>query len=561
VLYFVARTALFRSSIRGGPAELIYQASRPLASPAVSPDGRWILLVQAGDPCDQLLVVAADGSRAGVLVEDWNFLMQPAWHPGGTRIAWVAWNHPFMPWQESTLCVADLSFASSLPAESQRFVLDPELAGRAVFQPSFSCDGEFLGLVGEAEAWANLAVLRNSGLSLHCRLQDRAEHWLPAWTQGLTTYGWSGDGKKLYFIRQRGGCSGLAEADPASAAWRPIAGEIDRFTSLRQPSVSPSGDGIALIASSPDSPDSVIVASSQGRIRLLHSSNPIPHDKPEVSPQEVHWKDNGVECHGIFTAPPPPFDRDAGQPALIKVHGGPTSASTASYNLENDFFTSRGYAVLELNYRGSTGYGRSYRQALDGQWGVADVEDVRSAALWLVRERLADPRRLVLSGGSSGGLTVLLALIRYPGIFGACLCRYPVTDLQAICRETHKFEKYYLESLVGPLPRYEAVYRQRSPLLHAGAIRDPIAVFQGEDDRVVPRSQTDQLAEALSRNGTPFLYHVFPGEGHGWRRPETILAYCRMVEEFLDRHLGALNTPAVRSTPGAPASRPQQASR
>jgi dipeptidyl aminopeptidase/acylaminoacyl peptidase len=221
-------------------------------------------------------------------------------------------------------------------------------------------------------------------------------------------------------------------------------------------------------------------------------------------------------------------------PLVIKLHGGPTSNYSANYDSETQFFTSRGYAVLALNYRGSTGYGQAYRQALSGKWGVHDVEDTHSAAAHLVKAKKVDPRRIILVGGSAGAFTAYLSLIRFPGFFQAAICRYGVTDLFELVKETHRFEAHYLDSLIGILPSDEAVFRSRSPALQADQIVDPVAIFQGSDDRVVPPAQSEAIVRSLKSRGVPYLYRLYEGEGHGWKKEDTILDYYHAVESFLN---------------------------
>jgi dipeptidyl aminopeptidase/acylaminoacyl peptidase len=221
----------------------------------------------------------------------------------------------------------------------------------------------------------------------------------------------------------------------------------------------------------------------------------------------------------------------------VLVHGGPTSQVTATWNPQAQFFATRGYAVLLPNYRGSTGYGRAYMLKLRRSWGIYDVEDARTGALALADRGLADRSRLVIMGGSAGGFTVLQSLVQYPGVYKAAICMFGVANQFTLAADTHKFEARYLDSLLGPLPEAAAVYRERSPIFHADRIRDPIAVFQGEIDRVVPREQSDSIVASLRARGVPHEYHVYPGEGHGWRKSETIDHFYRTVEAFLRTHV------------------------
>ena len=210
---------------------------------------------------------------------------------------------------------------------------------------------------------------------------------------------------------------------------------------------------------------------------------------------------------------------------------------TSTYNAAAQFFTSRGYAVLEVNHRGSTGYGRDYAQALRGTWGVVDVEDTAGGARYLAEAGLADGERLVIMGGSAGGYTVLQTLVTHPGLFKAALCLYGVSNLFTLAADTHKFEERYLDSLIGPLPEARARYRERSPIYFADRISDAIAIFQGAIDPVVPRAQSDLIVEILRRRGIPHEYHVYEGEGHGWRKRETIATFWAAVERFLKEYV------------------------
>jgi dipeptidyl aminopeptidase/acylaminoacyl peptidase len=224
-------------------------------------------------------------------------------------------------------------------------------------------------------------------------------------------------------------------------------------------------------------------------------------------------------------------------PLLVHVHGGPTSHVSSEYSPRAQFFATRGWAYLEVNYRGSTGYGRAYRDRLAGHWGLMDADDTVSGAQHLAARGLVDGERMAIMGGSAGGYTVLQALIRYPGVFRAGISMYGVTDLFSLATDTHKFEQHYTDSLVGALPGAAAEYRARSPLYAADKIRDAVAIFQGEEDRVVPKDQAESIVAALRRSGVPHEYHLYPGEGHGWRRPETIAGFYASVLRFLREHV------------------------
>jgi dipeptidyl aminopeptidase/acylaminoacyl peptidase len=242
--------------------------------------------------------------------------------------------------------------------------------------------------------------------------------------------------------------------------------------------------------------------------------------------------------HGLFYSPHNPSYTDNSLPPLvIIIHSGPTRQKWAEFEPRAQFFSSRGYGVLVVNYRGSTGYGRDYRQALEKQWGVIDVEDCLSGARFVTNQGWADPDMMVLLGSSSGGLTVLQALVTYPGVFRAGITLYGITNHLTLLENPPKFERFYSDWLLGPYPEYAGVYRERSPLFSADKIRDPVAVFQGGKDPIVPPDQAEQIVSALRKNGVPHEYHLYPEEGHGFKRAETVEDFYQKTLAFLEKYV------------------------
>ena len=308
--------------------------------------------------------------------------------------------------------------------------------------------------------------------------------------------------------------------------------------------ISVSDHGIALIASGGREPLRVIVVqpsdSDVSRTRILRRA--IAEEIPSTmysSPQAISWKGmDGGTAHGIYY---PPHNKDfkgLGKPSLVvKIHGGPTSQRFVQFDASNQYFATRGYAVLEVNYRGGTGYGRKYRNKLRGNWGIYDVQDAVSGAQHLIDQGLVDGSKIVIMGGSAGGFTVVKALEDYPGFFKAGINLFGVTNQFTLAADTHKFEKHYTDTLLGPLPQAAELYHERSPIFFADKIQDPIAVFQGEDDVVVPRAQSDELVESLRRRGVPHIYHLYAGEGHGFRKEETIQHMYTEIDKFLKQYV------------------------
>ncbi|MEM1009653.1 MAG: prolyl oligopeptidase family serine peptidase, partial [Myxococcota bacterium] len=253
--------------------------------------------------------------------------------------------------------------------------------------------------------------------------------------------------------------------------------------------------------------------------------------------QKCMWHSaDQTEVYGFYYPPTSPdYTSEGLPPVLVDVHGGPTAQRNVGFSAETALFTSRGWGVFVLNYRGSTGYGRTYREALNHRWGILDVEDAVGAAHMLCERKLADPRRLVIRGGSAGGYTVLQTLVQHPGVFCAGVCLYGISNLFTLAQGTHKFESRYLDRLIGCLPQDAERYHQRSPLFFAEQIQDPLAIFQGDQDQVVPPEQAESLVRTLRARNIPHHYRLFVGEGHGWRKPETWRTYYQELLNFLQQ--------------------------
>ena len=524
---------LYRRALGPGFPKAITPAFGGVASPQLSPDLKWVVFVHTYEGRDVLGLVDSQGKRwPAKLVEGADFYMQPVWHPSGKALAWVEWDHPNMPWDGARLMLAGLK--DEQPAvKTGRLV-----AGGAdipVLQPAFSPDGRYLSFIQNEGEWDQLALYDLEDETKTILVKD-ASLLRPAWIQGVAVQAWTADGTKIVFLQDEQGKTVLRTVDIQSGTIETV--ETAPYTSLSRPAVSAEGH-VAMIAGGPTvSPRVISMADDVVTIHRRSTSEAIPpEDLP--APYEIEWRaSDGQMVYGIYS--PPTSSRFTGKglpPAIIYIHGGPTSASQVGFGLEAAFFTSRGYGYLEVNYRGSTGYGRQYRDALKGNWGDVDVVDAAGGAQALVEQGLADPSRLVIKGGSAGGYTVLNALIRFPGLFKAGLCSYGVSNLFTLAMDTHKFEERYTDSLVGALPEAAEKYRAWSPIFHAEKIKDPVAVFQGEEDKVVPPSQSEEIVRALKANGVPHEYHLYPGEGHGFRKAETLRAFYKAIDRFLIQYV------------------------
>jgi dipeptidyl aminopeptidase/acylaminoacyl peptidase len=537
-VYYASQSRLYRQALAQGIETPATPSFGDAAAPTVSPDGRWVLYVHSYEGEDRLALVDAQGERWPIrLAEGHDFYMQPVWHPIGRRIAWVAWDHPQMPWDGTLLYLADLGSANGGAPRIDRATVIAGDADTSVFQPAFAPHGRSLAYVSDAGGWYNLYLYALDSGTHRPLAEVEAELGRAAWVQGMRTFAWAPDGEHIYYVQSSRGYDALYRVEIESGTTQEVAG-LEEYTHLSQPAMSRDGV-LACIAASPLTPPRIIALDpGSGSVRVVarSSSESIPTERL-VAPEPLTWRtEAGDKVHGLFYEPEA-AEREERPPLVLLVHGGPTSQATATYSAQAQFLATRGYAVLDLNYRGSSGYGRAYRDALRERWGIVDVEDAVGGASYLADAGRVDRDRMVIMGGSAGGYTVLQALVRHPGFFRAGVCLYGVTNLFTLAADTHKFEARYLDSLIGPLPEQAARYRERSPLFYADQIRDPIIVFQGEEDRVVPKAQADEIVQALRRNGVPHEYHLYPGEGHGWRKAETIERFYTALETFLRQYV------------------------
>lgn len=532
--YFASKGRLYRVALSGGVPKAMTPGFGHAAAPAVSADGNWIAFVHSYENTDGIAVIDCEGQRfPRKLAYGTDFVMQPVWHPRGTHLAYIAWNFPNMPWNGTELRLLTLAYDKpGIPYAP----IEETLAGdeqTAIFQPEFSPDGRYLAYISDASGWSHL-YLYDLGEGTHTPLtQGEFEIGVPAWIQGLRQIAWSGDSHAIYYLRNERGFVTLWRCDIATHASRQI--DTAPYSFLKQISLSPAPDEIALIASSSTIPARLITRSAAGT-RLVRRATTESIPPEALAPAEaITWTGHdGETVHGLYYAPLNPEYEGIGQPPLmVIVHGGPTSQRYAAYAAEVQFFTSRGYAVLYPNHRGSTGYGKVYMDKHAGKWGVYDVEDAATGAQYLVDKGLADPTRLVIMGGSAGGYTVLQSLVDKPGFYRAGINAFGVANQFTLMLDTHKFESRYSEWLLGDLPEAAAVWRDRSPIFAAHKIKDACLVFQGADDKVVPKSQSDAIVAALRKNNIPHEYIVYEGEGHGWRKPDTIEDYYEKIQKFL----------------------------
>jgi len=540
--YFVGQAdqRIYRQELAGGSPRAITPAFGAASTPRVSPDGRWVVYVHTYEDVDAIAVVDSQGKHwPQRLAEGRDFYMQLAWSPSGDRLSWVEWDHPNMPWDGAELRMAGLGFPEgSLPAVASSEVVagGPQTS---IFQGAFTPDGKALLYVSDETGWGHIYRRELASGTVTQLTSGEFEYATPAWAQGMGTYAVTPGGKVLA-IRQRAGFHTLVSIDGAGAV-----NDLGRlhpgYDAFSNPAASPVGEKVAVVAGGGKQPGRVVVFDLEaGKQSVRRRSDSESYPSAGLSaPSPVSWTSfDGEQVHGIYWPPASERFESAGAPPLIVLpHGGPTSQVLGSWSAQAQFFATRGYAVLCPNYRGSTGYGREYMLKLRESWGIYDVQDSKFGAEALAERGLADRSRLVIMGGSAGGYTVLKSLVEMPGFYKAAICMFGVANMFTLAADTHKFEARYLDSMLGPLPQAAAVYRERSPIFHVAKITDPIAVFQGEIDRVVPREQSDSIVASLKARGVPHEYHLYPGEGHGWRKQETIDQFYKSVEAFLKTYV------------------------
>jgi dipeptidyl aminopeptidase/acylaminoacyl peptidase len=516
-----------------GLASPITPAFGACASPVITPDERFVIFVHTYENKDVLAIAPLDGSEwPKILKQGADFYMQPAVSPDGKLLAWVEWNHPNMPWDGTRIYLAALD-AETGSLKQVKLVDGNE--NIPVFQPIFSPDGRRLAWLSNAGELDQLNVLHVDIGEVEMLVKDRVM-LPPAWVQGVRALAWSADSQKVFFLENRLGQTSLRGI---SLNTREIAEvETSPYTLLEQPCASAKGE-LALIAQSAVKPARVLRISGDQKEVIARSQSDVVPMAFLSQPQALSWQSSdGVTVHGLYYPPAhPDFEALGAPPVVVYIHGGPTSQVFDAFNLEADFFTSRGYGYFVVNYRGSTGYGRAYRDALKGEWGRIDLQDTIEGCQALIERGLADPAKLIIKGGSAGGYTLLNALVHHPGFFKAGICSYGVSNLFLLDMDTHKFEAHYTKRLVGYLPEAAEKFHAWSPIFHADKIRDAVAIFQGSEDKVVPPEQSEQMVRALQSNHVPHLYKLYEGEGHGFRKKINLIDLYETIDSFLKQYV------------------------
>ncbi|MGK7921281.1 MAG: prolyl oligopeptidase family serine peptidase [Trichodesmium sp.] len=525
-IYFsnFADQRLYRQTPGSEPQPLTPEANVRYADAVIDQQRDRLICIQEdhtqdGEAVNRIVSInLKNGEDIQILAEGYDFYASPSLSADGSQLCWISWNHPNMPWDGTELWVAQVNTDGSL-GETK---LVAGGAAESIFQPQWSPDG-MLCFVSDRSKWWNL--YRVPGITKKVNVDPLypldAEFGLPQWVFGMSTYTFTAPHKILCTFSQNG-ISHFATLNTQKKHLQQIEIPYSSISNL-----TAKGERVCFLGSSPTEPTAIIQLNlSTGDIDILKRSTDLEVDSRYLSiPQPIEFPtENNKTAYGFFY---PPTNQDytapVGEkpPLLVKSHGGPTAATSSSLSLKIQYWTSRGFALLDVNYGGSTGYGREYQQRLKDNWGIVDVDDCVNGAKYLAKQGLVDSNRMAISGGSAGGYTTLCALT-FKDVFKAGASYYGVSDLEALATDTHKFESRYLDGLIGPYPEKQEIYQERSPINFTDNLSCPVIFFQGLEDKVVPPNQAEKMVEALKQKGLPVAYVAFAEEQHGFRRSENI---------------------------------------
>jgi len=479
----------------------------------------------AEEPVNELVAVALDGSGSvKTLASGFDFVASPSLDAEQQRIAWLSWNHPNMPWDGTELTMAMVTGDGSLGD------LTPVAGGteESIFQPIWSADGS-LYFISDRTNWWNLYRYEPSG-TITAMTTLEADFGMPQWVFGMSAYAVASADMIVARYAQHGR-EHLVRIDTRSRALSHLEIPFTSYGGIR----ASAGQAFAIAGSARCENSLVTINLDSAEFRIVRRSSPaIPQEEFVSVPESIEFPTSSDQTAHAFYYPPHNGDfigpADEAPPLIVMIHGGPTSATSEVFSAKVQFWTTRGFAVCDVNYRGSTGYGREYRNRLRGNWGVFDVADAAFAAQYLAGLGKADVNKLLIRGGSAGGYTTLAALAFY-NVFAAGASYYGVSDLGLLATDTHKFESRYLDQLVGPYPAAKEIYDERSPIHHLDQFDRPVILFQGLEDRVVPPNQAEAILAALQDKAVPVAYVPFEGEQHGFRKAENIIR-CHEAELY-----------------------------
>lgn len=481
---------------------------------------------EPGSPVENFLaLINTKTGEYKKIASGFDFYASPALSPDKKKIAWICWNHPNMPWTHTELWSADFKDGT---ISRQKLIAGAE--PEAIMQPQWSSDGLLYFISDRNSGWWNLHREIDGKVENICPIH--AEVGEPLWILDRSAYAFLGE--RIVFAYNKDGSFHLGIVDPNTKKMEPIQRNCMTIQHVRQ------GNGfVQFLEGYAEKPESLVQIDNQpGYPSKILRKQLSPFEEGYISiPKHIAFPSNGRTAYGFYYAPKNKDYKapsDEKPPLVIMIHGGPTSQAKGAFQLKQQFWTSRGFAVLDVNYGGSTGYGRAYRSLLNRNWGIVDVEDCENGAIFLAKQEFVDPEKLVIRGGSAGGYTTLAALA-FRKTFKAGASYYGVADITALANDTHKFEARYMEQLVGKYPEEKTIWKERSPIHSVDKIKSPLIIFQGANDTIVPPNQSIMIYEALKERGIPTELHIYEGEEHGFRQAVHIIhSHNREVEFYLE---------------------------
>lgn len=480
--------------------------------------------VQNHEPKNFIALINLQTGDVKELVTGADFYSSIAISQDQKKIAWIAWDHPNMPWDNTQLWVADLTEKGISHPER----IDADTVEQAFFQPQWGPNNELI-VVSDKSNWWNLYQVHGQKLELIFSVES--EIGQPLWNLGASTWGYYENSIVCTFFQQGKSQLFVFKGEKLT----PFDIPYNSFSQIRS-----SNNKIAFIAGAPNKP-TIVGMVDNGHFKVLRENMAISVEAKNLSaPEHITFNSNGRPSHAFYYAPQnKSFAGLKGTlpPLIVRSHGGPTANCGSNLNLDIQYWTSRGFAFVDVNYAGSTGYGREYRKSLERNWGIYDVEDCAAAALYLAEKGLVDMNKLAITGGSAGGYTTLAALA-FTTTFHVGASHYGVSDLAALVKETHKFESRYLDNLIGPYPQEKAKYDARTPLFHIEGLNAPVIFFQGDEDKIVLPNQAEMMYAALKEKGIMTEYWLFKGEQHGFRKADNRITALEEQRKFFIKALG-----------------------
>jgi dipeptidyl aminopeptidase/acylaminoacyl peptidase len=540
LVYAAEDGRLHQVDLKTGRQQAITLPSEGVAAPVISPCGRFVAFLSEKDGRCNVLLAELGGKALPVKLSDdpW-YAFNPAFSIDGQRIAWQEWNEMDMPWDESRLQIA--RFARPLHNSSTVHEIFPlsvttiSRPGVSFSSPQFSPDGKSLAFTSDETGWRSLWVSDADGSNAVRLDTGEGEIGKPDWVPGLVSMRWSGDGRSIYAVRRHESRDAIlrvawpeSEVTALDTEWTEVSG-LNVFQ-----------DSLVFMGAKGTSPPMLVTLEGKGRTECARATSAVGViDVSSLSePEVVSWKTaGGATTWGILYPARISGTAAEPRPLIVFVHGGPTADKALTWDPQAQYFATRGWHYLVLNYRGSTGFGRKYQDSLNGEWGLLDVQDARSGAINLIDSGRVDPKRAVIMGGSAGGYTTLMALVRDPDFWAAGVSLYGIGNMYEVKQGSHRFEVNYEERLIGKLPEAGALWKERSPLTHVKNVRAPVLLFHGTEDKAVPYQQSVEFAEAVRRNGGLADLVSYQGEGHGFLKEANRRDLIEQIERFLNKYV------------------------